>query len=237
LATGQNIVDEVRRQLNDGDASNRRWDDTEMLDYVNAGQRQIVMLVPEANIIESQETIAADSGPRQTIPADGIKFIAVNSGYDATNAIRGPQLRYVEFDALNGMFPTWGYTQVEQPRVPNFGDLYTEVLFEHYAHDPRDPKAYWLYPAPDGTARDIFLLYAQLPADLAALANTVVLDDEYQNAMVEYVTFRALMKDGRYGSGTERRQELWNAFRQSLGLKPEIDRRYGPERNKPPEAP
>lgn len=237
MSTGQDIVDEARAQLNDEDTSNFRWTDAEMLRFVNAGQRQTVTFLPEANIIEAQVTIAADSGPRQTLPADGIKFIKVANNFDTTNSVRGPALRYAEMDALDAFFPEWGYSETELPRVPNFEDQYTEVRFEHYMHDPREPKVYYLYPFPSTiNTNDIMLVYSQLPADLTALGDTVVLTDEYQNAMIDYVIYRALSKDGRYGVSSDRRRELWDNYLRSLGFKVQQEVRVDPKTNSPPEG-
>ena len=146
MSTAQNIVDEVRFQLNDEDTSNFRWSDAEMLIYVNAGQRQIVLLVPESNIIEALTTITAASGARQTIPADGVKFIKVSSNYDAVNAERGSAITQVEIDAMDSLMPNWQYGQTEWPRVPNITDEFAALFFEHYMHDPREPTVYYLYP-------------------------------------------------------------------------------------------
>lgn len=238
MSTAQNIVDEVRAQLNDEDTNNLRWTDAEMLRYVNAGQRQIVQFVPEANIIEALTTISADSDSRQTLPADGVKFIKVAASHDNTNTQRGPAITQVDIDALDSLMPDWQYGRTEWPRVPNITDVHSGVYFEHYMHDPREPKVYFLYPIPptSGTIK-IYLVYSQLPADLSALSNTFALGDEYQNAMVEYIQYRALSKDGRYGGGVELRRELWNNFRQALGLKIEQEARVGPGASQPPAGP
>ena len=239
MSTGQNIVDEVRAQLNDEDTNNLRWTDTEMLRFVNAGQRQIVMFVPEANIIEATFSVTADSDARQTIPADGVKFIKITANDDTGNTQRGPAITQIDIDAIDSSFPDWMYTATIWPRTETLNDVHSDsVNFEHYMHDPREPKIFYLYPAPDlSTTHSVFLVYAQLPTDLSALSNTFALDDEYQNAMVEYVQYRALSKDGRYGAGADLRRDLWNNFRQALGLKIEGDARVGPGSSQPPAGP
>jgi hypothetical protein len=238
MSTAQEIVTEVRGELNDEDTSDLRWSDADMLVYVNAGQREIVTLLPEANTIEAITTVNTDNQSRHTIPSDGIKFIKVSSNYDVTNTVRGPMLRRMDIDALEGAFEFWGMIPIrEWPRVPNFEDIHTEVRYENFAHDPREPTIFYMYPGNVTNNFSIQLVYAQLPADLTGLGDTFLLDDQYQNAMVEYVLYRCLSRDGRYGPGTSARKELLNNFRQVLGLEVQQAERVGPGASSPPEGP
>ena len=241
MSTGQDIVDEVRSQLNDEDTANLRWTDAEFLRYVNSGQRQIVIFVPEANIIEAQVTVVGDSGARQTLPADGVKFIKVSANFDDNANVRGPAIRYFELNALDGAFSEWDYRVSDWPNVPDFDFEFpspTDFRYEQYGHDSRQPKVYYLYPRPTsaGTA-DIFIVYSQLPADLVALSNTLVLTDEYQNAMVDYVIYRALSKDDRYGVDDDKRRALWDMFKLTLGMKIQQEARITAKANAPPDGP
>ncbi len=238
MSTAQNIVDEVRGELNDEVTTNFRFSDADMLDFVNAGQREIVTLLPEANVIEAIVSITFDNQMRFTIPSDGIKFIKVAANWDLTNTERGPIIRRMDIDAMEGAFQQWAMMTIrEWPNVPNFEDIHTDVYFEHYMHDPREPTVYYLYPPLGGDNFSILLVYAQLPADLTALGDTFALDDQYQNAMVEYVLYRCLSRDGRYGAGTDARKELLDNFRSVLGLQPQQEERVGPRQSRPPRGP
>jgi hypothetical protein len=220
LATGQNIADEARGDLNDGDASNYRWSDAEVLRFVNAAQRQIVFMLPEANVVEEKVDLVA--GARQTLPARGVKFFALyNADLVGEAFLRGSAITVVEEDALDSSFPTWMTEEIVD----------TDVI-DHVIHDPRDPKTYSVYPAPADGNVDAILKHAKLPTDLASLASTFGLGDEYINAAVEYTKFRMLTKDGRYGSEPAVRLELWNNFRMALGLKPQTDMRVDPSRER-----
>ena len=70
----QDAVRRVREQLNDTDPSNYRWSDAEILDYINDGLRQTVILKPESNLIEYLFT-PADEASLQKLPADAVKFV------------------------------------------------------------------------------------------------------------------------------------------------------------------
>lgn len=236
MTTGQNIADEVRTQLNDGDTSNYRWSDAELLSYINAAQRQIVLIVPEANIVQENVTPAAASSARQVLPASGVKFVRV-ANYDASASLPGPAITAIERDAIESAFPQWLHestygTDINNPSVE---DEYTDMRFRHYHHDPREPKTYFLYPAQNVAAdMEVLLTYAKLPTALGSLAGTFALGDEYLNAAVDYVTYRALMKDGRHGTDPANREALWNNFLRSLGIKVQSDKRVDPGTIRPP---
>jgi hypothetical protein len=233
VATGQNIADEVRDDLNDGDASNLRWADAELLRYINASARRIVALVPEANMVE--EAVEISNGDvRQVLPSGGVKFFRAWN-YNDELSIRGPAITPVELDALTSAFPEWSYVEA-YPNYLNFHSVEEEhgdFLFEHSAHDPRDPKVYYLFPASESSFY-IELSYSKIPSALGTLAGTFPLGDEYLDAAVAYVKYRALAKDGRYGTGPQTRTELYNDFLRALGMKVEADRRVDPGTNRPP---
>lgn len=133
---------------------------------------------------------------------------------------RGRSITEIEFDAMNSSFGDWAPAYL------------VSTVYEHFAHDPRDPKSYYLYPKLANM--QVFLKYAQLPTALTALANTITLGDEYRNAIVAYVTYRCLAKDGRYGTEPAARTELWNNFLRELGMKVAADDRVDPATNRAP---
>lgn len=225
MATGQNIADEARADLNDGDASNYRWSDAEMLRFVNASLRQIVLILPEANVIEEEFDLVI--GSRQLIPTGGTKFLgAYNFVLVGEDFYRGRAITEVEEDALNSSFPDWSYVPAAPAEVDWVG--------HHYTHDPRDPTAFALYPTVPDENQTILIKYALVPTALATLASTFPLRDEYINASVEYTKYRMLSKDGRYGSEPAVRAELWNNFLRLLGVKVAADKRVDPATTRPP---
>lgn len=234
MATGQNIADEARADLNDADADNLRWSDTELVSYINAAQRRIAALVPEANIIETAVTVS-NGDVRQTLPSGGIKFIDV-ANYDNTNSVRGTSITRVELDALTTMAPEWSFLTAYPTHLawPDMATEHTEVIVEHYAHDPRDPKVYYLFPTRD-TNFYVYLKYSANPTALSTLASTFDLDDEYINAAIHYVKYRMLWKSHRYSvSSSIRREAEYAKFLAVLGIKLEADRRADPATHRPP---
>lgn len=220
MAKGQDIVDEVRAQLNDEDSGAYRWSDAEMLRYVNAGQRQIVFELPEANIVEEPFQITSDD-PRQELPTGGVKFLKAFN-YDNDNSARGAPLISVELDSLNSGWPAWPTSGMAS--FPTDG-------YEHVAHDPRNPTVFYVFPGGEGY---ILLSHCKLPTELEDLDDDFGLGDEYINAAVTYVNYRCLTKDGRHGTGPSQRQELYNEFLRALGKRPVSLDRVDPGAHRPP---
>jgi hypothetical protein len=212
-----------------------------MLRYVNAAQRQIVAFKPTSNVITSGINLSAGDDVRQTLPAGGIKFIKASSSDSQNEMPTGSgNMTEIEMDALSSLFPEWSYTQVEQPRTPNPQDVLQDPNndFQHYMHDPREPKVFWIFPPPktSGSVGGIDVTYVDLPTDLGALGSTFALDDQYQNAAVLYVMYRCLRKDGRHGGGVALRTSMWQDFRSALGMQAQSEERVSPEqpRSAPP---
>lgn len=229
MATCQSLVDEVRRIIHDENSGTYRWTDSEMIRYVNGGARSIVALVPEANSIEEVVTIT-NSIARQALPAGGIKFMRAARNYadDGTTA-QGP-ITYVEKDVLDRFDPDWEYDTTIKTDAANF--------FEHYCHDPREPKAYYLYPPQNAANKKVAIVYADNPTAITSLAETWPLGDEYINAGVQYIVYRCLTKEARDTFPTAFRQELWQNYLAALGLERQARKMAGPESpdNTPDEA-
>jgi hypothetical protein len=228
MATVQDIIDEVRPIIHDETVS-YRWSDANLLDYVNAGIRQIVTLIPEANVTESVETISNNIA-RQTLPTGGIKFIKASRNYADNGTTPEGAIRYVEKDVLDTYDPDWEYDTTLKADGANF--------FENYAHDPREPKIYFLFPCQAAANKKVAIVYSMIPTALTVTTATYPLADEYLNAIIQYVIYRALTKESRDTIPDEYRQELWGNFLAALGLQRQASLSAGPSEddNKPPDA-
>lgn len=130
-------------------------------------------------------------------------------------------VRYCEKDVLDTFEPDWQHTD---PVAPDYDKYY-----KHYMHDTRDPTRFYLYPRPKPFI-PVWVLYAALPDQVTALVDDFPLSDEYLDAVVQYVLYRALTKEGRYSNGPDnKRQELWQAYLQALGLSRAVAQSISPE--------
>ena len=230
MATVQSVIDQVRYTIHDETPSTYRWSDAELLAYVNAAGRQIVSLVPEANLVSSIVSIT-NTIAKQAIPSGGIKFVKVLNNVSQADALTVEgAVRKVEKDALDSYDPDWEYDTTIKTLVAS------SDFFDHYCHDPRDKKAFYVYP-PASAAAYAKIQYSAVPTALTAVSDTIPLDDEYLEAYYAYVTYRALTKESRDTLPTAYRDELWKNFLTALGLKLQADERVSPEQHAPPEAP
>lgn len=226
MATGQDLITEVRRVIHDEDAT-FRWADAELLDYLNAGQRAIVVLLPEANTVETIVDLATSRTARQLIPTGGIKFIKATANYGQGGTASQGTIRYAEKDVLDTYEPDWEYVSKKVDGL-NY--------FEHFCHDKREPKVYYLYPVPVVDNKRVGILYSQAPTELTALTEDVQLSDEYTESLVSYIIYRALTKESRDTMPAAFQKDLYNQFLTVLGLKRVVEERVSPSEVAAPEG-
>lgn len=90
MATAQQVIDRARQLINDvasSFVSGLRWSDAELLQWLTDGQREIVVLEPEANAVTDVFTVA-DGFPRQQLdPAIAYRLIRVEA--NGTDEVTG----------------------------------------------------------------------------------------------------------------------------------------------------
>lgn len=168
------------------DLAGDRWPARDLVSHLNDGQRDIVVLRPDA--VAKTVAHALVAGPRQVVPADCSRLIDIprNTG--------GRALRQVARKLLDASDPSW-YTRQG-----------TKAL-QHFMLDPREPKVFWVYP-PAMVGASVDVDYAPLPQDVAApsgdgwasVAGDVNLPDDMKNALIHFVLFRAYGKDAEVGN-------------------------------------
>lgn len=228
MATVQELFDEARRTIHDEDAANYRWSDAELIDYLNAGTRQIATLVPEANTVETIYDTGTSRVARQVLPAGGIKFIRAARNYADDGTTPQGTIRFCEKDVLDSYDPDWEYDTTIKADGANY--------FEHFCHDKREPKVFYLYPPPAADNKRAAVVHSNTPTAMTATTDTFPLDDEYINASIQYVVYRALTKESRQSMPDAYRNELWQNFLTALGMQSASSMRVGTEENRPPDA-
>lgn len=239
--TVQSLVDRARRTL--FDLTGVRWVDAELIDHINDAQCQIVLFRPDAGA--RMGVFACSAGTKQDLstavinPQNGSTF----SGEDVICFLRafrvlrhtggaaprpfdpglvvGNALRETNRLAMDTELPNWHAIQPTQPNVDP----------QHYAFDRYDPKRIYVYPgvnrvvgagAVSPTNYGVYLevLYSAVPQTLAAGDDIeqVGLGDQYVNAILDWVLYRAYMKDTTYAGNIERALAHANAFAAGLGI-------------------
>lgn len=210
--TAQNIIDRAETILQD--TTNVRWLATELLQWVNDAQRQIVLLKPDAN--PTVASVLLTSGTKQTVPSGGTQFIdlARNMG-SAPGSTPGNAITYIDRNILDEQQPGW------HAATPS-------AVVQHFTFDGRNPKVFYVYPPATGTAY-AEIHYAASPADIG-LSDAISLGDIYANPVLDWVLYRAYSKDADYAANEQRSAGALARFYQALGLKSSGEDQADPDR-------
>lgn len=204
--TAQAIIDKAQIILQDTTAV--RWSESELLGWLNDGQREIVALRPDAYSKIANVTCVA--GTKQSIPtSDGLRLLDVIRNMGAGGSTPGLAIRKVPRQIMDGQTPDWHSSG-------------SSATIKHYVFDERAPKTFYVYP-PATVGTQLEILYAAAPADVSAIGNTITLDDIYMTPLMDYILYRAYSKDTEYAGNANRAAAARQSFENTLGLKAQAD--------------
>jgi hypothetical protein len=226
--TAQEVVNMAKATLQES-GTGTFWTETELLGYLNDGQREIVSLKPDANTVRALPQLAA--GTRQTLPAGSICLVALprnmslgdewddenvwddtrtwtDSQTEPTGLIGGTAILKISRKVLDVVLPNWH--KAEPSKVVEF-----------YCFDERDPKTFYVYPPQPASGQG----YAEQvrvdnPTDCASLEAPIALGDEYVNPLYLFMLHKAYAKETEEAS-PERAAGYKQAFLQGLGIQAE----------------
>ncbi len=197
------------------DPSRVRWPDPEPLNWLNDGQRYIALQRPDANAVTGN--IACVLGTKQSLPATGMRLLDITRNMGATGTTPGSPVRLIDREILDAQVPTW-HSQT------------AGTAASHYIYDNRNPKVFYVFP-PLQAGINVEAIYSVAPADLAALANSITIDDIYAPVLTDYLLYRCWSKDAEYTGDTQRAAFYLNAVNAALGVKTKVDVTISPRAN------
>lgn len=205
------ILDRASKILQD--TTNVRWPTSELIQWFNDGQREIVLNRPDSNVRNAIVTLAA--GTRQAITT-GIGSGGVGASIvpaklldvvcTVTGTARNRAVRLIQREVLDAQTPAWhGATGV------------ADVV--HYMVDVRDPLSFYVYPPALVTSK-VEVVFSAYPTDITDPVSSSVfsLADIYGNAELDYILYRAYSKDSDYAGNAQRAQFHYSNFANSLGI-------------------
>jgi len=175
--TAQSIIDKAATALLD--IAGTRWPATELLSYLNDGQREAAKLRPE--LTSTMVDVALIAGVEQSIPADGHALLDVVRNTGIGGGVPGTAITKADEVTLSQFNPGWVL------------DVASAVV-KHFMPDARTPRKFRVYPAQPVAPGNVEMLYSKTPIDIAANA-VITLDDAYENALRDYVVYRAMAKE------------------------------------------
>lgn len=147
----QSIIDRAEIILQD--TTNVRWSESELIGWLNDGQREIVLLRPSANTINSAVQLVA--GTKQSLPAGGLQLVKITrnmgtTGTDAGNMISSAL--QMDMDAVN----------------PNWHSEAAKAIVKNYIYDERDPRVFYVYPQQPSSSRGyVEMVYSKPPVNVS----------------------------------------------------------------------
>jgi hypothetical protein len=182
------------------DATNIRWPQAELLDWLNDGQREVVLRKPNASVKNVAQPMVV--GTKQALPADGVQLI------DVVRNVPGNAIRIVSREILDAQLPGW------HSATPT-------AAVQHFCYSELDLKNFYVYP-PNNGAGTVELIYSASPAN-AVIGGVISVDDIYQSALLDYIMYRAYSKDSEYSADPARATAHYTAFSNSLGGKLQME--------------
>lgn len=204
--TGANLLNRIKDTLQD--TTSVRWPEAELIRYINDAQREIVNFRPESSATTTNVQLI--TGTKQSLPSAGLRLIKVvrNMSAASGSATGKRAIRIVNPDILNTQEPDW-----HDPTVS--GDAAHTTIVKHYMFDEDDPRNYYVYPGVAGNAF-VEVVYSASPTDLSGTSSTIGVDDIYANAIVDFVLYRAYMKDAEYAGNAQRASNHYQLFTGSI---------------------
>ena len=196
------VIDRAEEILQD--TSNVRWSQQSLLNYLNDGQREIVLFRPDASTTNASFTLAAAA--KQSLPSGGLRLLDVYKNLSPNSSA----ISLIERKVLDDQVDNW------------YSTTSTEV--EHYVYNPVDPKTFYVYPHPSGGGHTIEIIYSSSPSNITISnfttdTTTISLDDVYANALLDYILYRAYQKDSEFAGDLQKSGAFMQSFQNALGIK------------------
>lgn len=206
--TVRSILNRAASLLNDEEFV--RWTESELLEWLNDGQR-VIARGPATDAYVVRDTITAATGTVQTLPTDGIRLIEV-----VKNIADGSSIRQSDYAIVDMLRSAWR--------------SYDTGPAENYFYDERNPKQFEVYP-PQAGGEQIELVYNAQPTN-AVMSGNISIDDLYADALIDYIAYRGFSKDTEDASTELRRADsYYKAFLIGAGYKDQVDRQVEPRRS------
>lgn len=187
--TALSILNRAAQTLNDMGFD--RWTRSELLGYLNDGQREIVKIKPDAKT--ETRTHALIAGAKQPRPADCIAVVDVVCNVD------GDAITVCDKKTLDVFQVGWQQRNAASK-------------VKHWMQ-AADASVFYVYPPQNTTPATVELVASVYPA-LVGEGNNIDVREIYADNLLAYVLYRALSKDAEFVGGAERAAAYFNVFKE-----------------------
>lgn len=185
------------------DLDGTRWPASELVGYLNDGQRAVLVKRPDQNA--SRVAFTPVAGAVQALPDSAMSMIDVVANASG----RKRAITKVDGKILEAVQRDW------QSMTP-------AAEFVHFIYDLTEPRTFWLYPPASATPGAVTLLLCLYPANVptpsgaafTSVSGAIALQDRWKDALLHHILYRAYSKDAEYGGNAQlavSHFELFNA--------------------------
>lgn len=221
--------DQVNKALTILNDDGTAWTKSELLGWLNDGQRVVVTVRPDAGSVH--KTFQLVAGTLQSIPATTLRVLKLLRNMGAAGLTPGSVIYETAASILDAHVPDW-HTGVT---VPAAADV------DRWVYDGDDPTHFWVYPPqPAAGMGYIEGLFSAPPVDCtingvdgSATDSALGIPDNYGPALIDYVLFRAYSKETDTRNPSKA-NAAFAAFQTALGITVQTDKAFDPKSNASP---
>lgn len=200
----KHLIDEAARLVVDKNMI--RWDKAFWVDAFNSAVRAILAIRSDA--LTANEDFVCVEGSTQTIPVDA-RFVVDVLRNKGGAAISGN----VDLKMLDDYRPEWRSEPLASAA-------------KAWLYDDRNPTTFYMYP-PVVSGTTIECVFAKVPTPITESdydsETKCELNPMYDNAIIEWLVYRAFSEDAEFTANAARATTALNAFRTMLGDKSQAD--------------
>jgi len=204
----RSILNRAASLLNDEE--HVRWEESELLEWLNDGQR-VVARGPATDAYVLRSNIITVAGTVQSLPSDGIRLVDV-----VKNVVDGSAIYVSDYATVDMLRSSW--------RASAVGNA------TNYFYDQNNPKEFELFPPQVGDEL-VEIVYNAQPGD-AVVTGNIIIDDMYADSLIDYIAYRGFSKDTEDASAElARATAFYRAFLIGTGQKDATDALIEPRRS------
>jgi hypothetical protein len=193
MAIANDVIRSAERLI--ADVSNVRWEIPALVQWINAGQRFIAKIAPDAKPVYSDASLVA--GVDQSLPDTVVQVWTISH-----NTLSGLPLTRVDEELLDLSDPGWRVGAQDNNAV-------------HYLRDSTDVNTFRVYPPNTGIG-SVHYRASLRPADCIDENDVLDIHDKYADALAAFVAFRCYSEDSITGNA-EKAKEFYIQFKELVG--------------------
>jgi hypothetical protein len=195
------VIDRVGTALYD--TNNAKWSVPELLGYLNDGQRVIAGMQPTD--IQTIQIAPLIPGARQVLPLGAWMLNDVLRNMGTNGLTPGRAIRIISRRLLDAFNPLW----MTGPQ---------SAVVQSYIFDLRDQISFFVYPPSTGGVY-VEVNYSGTPTPLTAETQPINILDIMEEALFNYMMYRACGKLADYSPGPQVAAAFWSIFNEVLGVR------------------